>query len=217
MSGLDHAWKRLLLIQFHDGLPGSSIGMVYDEAAKDYEAIGKTASGITEKALEVISGKAPKSDVLVFNTLSWPRSDVAEAWIPKTGKAVEVVDNEGRAAAAQVVGSDKKGSRIVFAAQEVPAMGYATFAVREATGKAETSLSVSKGKMENRYFAMELDGNGEIKRLYDKRQGREVVPKGTTGNQLQFSRMGRNSRPRGTFMRRSRSGAMSAMGSRRSR
>ena len=33
---IDDNWERLLLCQFHDVLPGSSIGMVYDDAEKIY-------------------------------------------------------------------------------------------------------------------------------------------------------------------------------------
>jgi alpha-mannosidase len=36
---LDRLWKLLLLQQFHDILPGSSIGLVYEDAARDFAAI----------------------------------------------------------------------------------------------------------------------------------------------------------------------------------
>jgi alpha-mannosidase len=39
---LDRLWKLLLLQQFHDILPGSSIGLVYDDARRDFDELEST-------------------------------------------------------------------------------------------------------------------------------------------------------------------------------
>src|SRR6266850_5894605 len=36
---LDALWKLLLVQQFHDILPGSSIGLVYEDARRDFEEL----------------------------------------------------------------------------------------------------------------------------------------------------------------------------------
>ena len=58
------AYKKLLLNQFHDILPGSHIHPVYEDAMADYRQIGECLSGILNE-----SGSAP-----YFNSLNFPRS-----------------------------------------------------------------------------------------------------------------------------------------------
>lgn len=41
-DALDPLWKLVLLQQFHDILPGSSIGLVYDDARRDFERLEKS-------------------------------------------------------------------------------------------------------------------------------------------------------------------------------
>ena len=40
---LDEAWKQVLLNQFHDIIPGSSIHRVYEEAEADHEEVIEVA------------------------------------------------------------------------------------------------------------------------------------------------------------------------------
>lgn len=61
-EALRDAWKKLLINQFHDILPGSHITPVYRDAVADYEAIDKT--------LEKIIG----SGTQYFNSLNFPRT-----------------------------------------------------------------------------------------------------------------------------------------------
>ncbi|MDX6476698.1 MAG: alpha-mannosidase, partial [Gaiellaceae bacterium] len=63
---LDRLWKLLLLQQFHDILPGSSIGLVYDDARRDFAEIEAGASAI------IGGGDAP------VNTIGVPRREVVE-------------------------------------------------------------------------------------------------------------------------------------------
>ena len=47
-------------------------------------------------------------------------------------------------------------------------------------------MSVSETVLENRFFRVELDEQGEISSLYDKRASREVLPAGSKANLLQM-------------------------------
>ncbi|AFK22758.1 glycoside hydrolase family 38 C-terminal domain-containing protein [Pyrococcus sp. ST04] len=71
---LDNLWKRILLHQFHDVLPGSSIREVYDEVEKDLNKVIEEANSIVEEALQKIS----QGEALVFNDLPWERKEVIE-------------------------------------------------------------------------------------------------------------------------------------------
>jgi alpha-mannosidase len=56
LSPLHGAWRNLLLLQFHDILPGSSIGEVYSEAAADHGAIIQTGRAVRDEALQAVAG-----------------------------------------------------------------------------------------------------------------------------------------------------------------
>ncbi|MFA4700440.1 alpha-mannosidase [Pyrococcus kukulkanii] len=71
---LERLWKRTLLHQFHDVLPGSSIKEVYDEVIKDLEGVIREAEGIIREATEKIA----QGESLVFNDLPWEREEVVE-------------------------------------------------------------------------------------------------------------------------------------------
>lgn len=80
----DALWKELLLHQFHDILPGSSIGRVYEEARKAHQAILEGAKKLLDDALHTLVKQNPgeisetENAVTVWNSLSFPRKALVE-------------------------------------------------------------------------------------------------------------------------------------------
>ncbi len=74
------SWKDILFNQFHDILPGSGIHINYVDAARKYEVASRIDNDMIHAALNDIASRV-KSDgvsVLVFNPLSWPRTEEVE-------------------------------------------------------------------------------------------------------------------------------------------
>ena len=71
---LDALWKTLLLNQFHDILPGSSIDWVYEEAERDLEHVTERAAEIGEAAMSAIVGEGER--LVAFNSTSHARSEI---------------------------------------------------------------------------------------------------------------------------------------------
>lgn len=71
---MDNIWKEILLYQFHDIIPGSSIKRVYDESLVRYETIEKQIRQMTDNAYELIA--STRTNMTAFNSLSWDR----ETW-----------------------------------------------------------------------------------------------------------------------------------------
>lgn len=74
---LQDLWQRLLLNQFHDILPGSSIDWVYEQAESELERVIENAGGISAAARSRLAGTGPR--MAVFNVNSHHRREVVEA------------------------------------------------------------------------------------------------------------------------------------------
>ncbi len=116
---INEGWECILLNQFHDIIPGSSIYQVYEESTRQYEAISKSADTMLDDAKADIA-KNIKTDggVLVFNPNSFCNSGVVDVEgeklyvenIPAKGWKV-VRGNEGKGS---VEVSDKKLENAYF-------------------------------------------------------------------------------------------------------
>ncbi|SEE24565.1 alpha-mannosidase [Streptomyces misionensis] len=71
---LDRLWKTVLLHQFHDILPGSSIAWVHREARATYRRVAGELSGIIEAAQRALAGEG--GTPLVFNAAPHVRAGV---------------------------------------------------------------------------------------------------------------------------------------------
>ncbi|WP_042394455.1 alpha-mannosidase [Streptacidiphilus carbonis] len=92
---LDRIWKSVLLHQFHDILPGSSIAWVHREARRTYARLGEELEGIIAGAQRALAGEG--SVELVFNGAPHPRGGVpAGAAAPgSAGGAVAPTPRQG--------------------------------------------------------------------------------------------------------------------------
>ena len=76
---LDAIWKEVLLYQFHDILPGSSIKRVYDETTPRYEALLAEVETLAAGRGEALAGHIDTAGlarpVAIFNALSWERTE----------------------------------------------------------------------------------------------------------------------------------------------
>jgi alpha-mannosidase len=71
-------WQKLLLNQFHDILPGSSIDWVYEDAERDLSQVAHRANAIAHRATAAISGDGER--LAVFNPNSHPRREVIDVY-----------------------------------------------------------------------------------------------------------------------------------------
>ncbi len=70
---IDSFWKELLLYQFHDILPGSSIKRVYDESVAAYEQMLDKINGMIDEILKKIADK--KKGLYAVNTTPYRRKE----------------------------------------------------------------------------------------------------------------------------------------------
>jgi len=191
---LKKAWEKVLMNQFHDILPGSSINPVYKDAKESYLEAHKMAKKELIGGLEYIALKIDTSKggngipLLIFNSLSWDRDGVVRVKLPEKFQGeVKVLSASGEEIPSQILKS-KKGNILCFIAREVPSLGYRIFRIQESKGKTySASLKVDETTLENRYFRITLHPKtGNIISIFDKLAKREVLAPSGQGNQLQL-------------------------------
>jgi alpha-mannosidase len=95
-EAFDRLWKVVLLHQFHDILPGSSIAWVHKEAEATYARVAAELNAITDNAIASLAGEPTRT--LVFNTSPHARKEVVDGVltaVPASGAAeveAQVVD-----------------------------------------------------------------------------------------------------------------------------
>ncbi|MFD7912353.1 alpha-mannosidase [Streptomyces sp. NPDC059752] len=91
---LERIWKTVLLHQFHDILPGSSIAWVHREARETYAAVREELQGITLAAQQALAGQG--AEELVFNCAPHARRGVPAGGAGRPAAAGEPVTVEER-------------------------------------------------------------------------------------------------------------------------
>ena len=92
-DGMERTWKNLLFDHFHDIMPGSGIAVNYLDAKRSMEDLDRAANDVTKKSLREIAAHVNTQGdgvpVLLFNSLSWPRTEVTEVEVqlPAAGAA----------------------------------------------------------------------------------------------------------------------------------
>lgn len=182
-SKLNNSWDLVLGSQFHDILPGTSTVLAYNYAWNDEfiamngfsEVIKNSVSAIAHGLNTQVTGKA----VVVYNPVAISREDVvtAELTYAKMPVNVQVFDKNGQMVPSQIISKNANKLKIIFQAQ-LPSVGLAVYNVRETTeAPMSTTLSVRDQTLENSYFVVKIDANGDISSIFDKKAQKEVLAK----------------------------------------
>lgn len=177
------SWENILLNQFHDIIPGSSIKEVYDVTAEEYEHLIKNGNDIVSNGIEYLASKINLDDrsVVVLNTLGFERSDIAKFEVPEDINNVAVIDENGE----EIICQRVENNSAIFFAKSIPANGYKSFRIIEATSKSSNEVSLSTTEAENKFVKLKFNEKGEITSFIDKLSNREILKEGTVGNEIQ--------------------------------
>ena len=194
---LERLWKMVLLNQFHDILPGSSIKEVYEVTKREYEQVAEEGGRLLKERKEAVAGAG--DGVTVFNTLGFTRRSLTV--LPD---GVTSLTDKGEALPSQEIG----GLRYSLTG-EIPSKGYSVYgAVREADGGTadeaaggvvensaaesggDTPFSVLKtadGFVITTPFAkVDMAADGSFTSLLDLSENRQVWKAGEAGNRLRI-------------------------------
>ena len=151
---LDRAWKLVLLNQFHDIIPGSSIHWVYQDSDRDYETVRVLGESVRDSAFgalePLIDTSAFEQPVVVSNTLALRRREV----ISLPDGSVANVD--------------------------VPPCGYTVVDAREPSLRAtDAPVKVTETRqgitLENGLVRVKINAKGHLNSVYDLQARREAL------------------------------------------
>jgi alpha-mannosidase len=145
-EALEEAWRVLLLNQFHDILPGTSITEVNERARRDLAEVEAIAERAAADALAALgdNGREPAAPV---NTLPWPRREVAR----------------------------EPGGGLVIAEAPATGIGRVTDAAPPGEAVRLERTADGGAVLENAHLRAVVTAGGEVAALIDKATGRDAL------------------------------------------
>jgi alpha-mannosidase len=155
---LDDAWKVLLLHQFHDIIPGSSIHRVFEDTVADHDRLRTTVGAVRDDALAALAahvdaGTAARP-VLVANGLPFERD--------------ELVDHDGE-----------------LVRLRAPACGWQVVDLDDPVDELGPPVTTGDGWMDNGILRVAWDADGLVRSVLHHPTGREAIAPGAAANLLQ--------------------------------
>ncbi|MFZ0957883.1 MAG: glycoside hydrolase family 38 C-terminal domain-containing protein, partial [Candidatus Sulfotelmatobacter sp.] len=182
LARLNDAWTLVMGGHFHDLAAGTATPKAYEFAWNDDVIAMNQFAGVLHNATEGVTAalntETKGVPLVVFNPLNIAREDVVEASVNFPGgmpKAVRVIASDGKEVPSQI-----SNGKVIFAAK-VPSVGYAVYDVqssqgpRPGDGAAAALLRVTESSLENQFYRVQLNADGDIASIFDKSIGRELL------------------------------------------
>ncbi|MFW6328479.1 MAG: alpha-mannosidase [Alkalispirochaetaceae bacterium] len=181
---IDQGWRKLLLNQFHDILPGTHVPEAHEQIEEYYAGAEAAVRDALEQAKRFIADATSLREgegVLVFNTLSWSRDDllpIPRAMVPE-GKVP--ADGKGEPLEAQ-----GEGDTLYLRLADTPPVGWRTLRFvdqpdhRHPVGAAEGGEQSwfewdrDGGGVSTPAYQIRWDESGDIVSLFDRLEEREL-------------------------------------------
>ncbi len=185
---LDNMWSDMILMDEHTWGSWNSVSDPESSeatgqlAVKDSFAIKARAAVDflmhTSMATLADNISAGSSSLIVFNTLNWPRNGLVDFDLKK-GQGLED-PSSGSAVPVQIVREENELNHVRFEAENVPALGYKVYRLRDSSGAQTHTEDNRSTTLDSPYYRVELDAaSGSVRSIFDKDLHRELVDQGS--------------------------------------
>ena len=186
----DAAWKRVLLLQFHDSLAGTALPQYYQTTALEgYGRARDVAGQALYKAAQKLAWQIPATDpdsqyLVAFNLQAWPVTANLEydlQWKQSTLARVEdergqLIPHQWIPPTTQVNGRERLVARV-----PLPPFGYRQIRItKSAVAAPAGDVKATDRTLENAYLRVAIAPDGGIS-IFDKAAGRQVFAGSATG------------------------------------
>ncbi|MDQ1389862.1 MAG: alpha-mannosidase [Acidobacteriaceae bacterium] len=177
LQRLNDAWTLAMGGHFHDIAAGTATPKSYEFAWNDdviamnqFAGVLTSATAGVTAALDTQTNGTP---IVVFNPLNVAREDVVEASVAfpnGTHSALHVTGPDGKEVPSQI-----SNGKVIFVAK-APSVGYAVYDIQAGAGAASApTLHASENSLENEYYRVKLNTDGDVASIFDKSLGRELL------------------------------------------
>lgn len=179
------AWFRFIDHQMHDDMTGTSIPSAYskyslpamDSSLAEFTEVMTAANNKMGTLLDTRVAQANRKPMIVFNPLAIARKDIVEATVDWGGtppQNIQVFDPQGTEVPSQILKTAGNFSLIAFAA-DMPSMGYKVYQVSPTQSSLTSELKITTSSLENEFYRVTVDGNGDISEVYDKKTSKQLL------------------------------------------
>jgi len=175
MNEFQTTWRTLCLNQFHDIIPGSSIGPVYEESQQQYTELTKNVTQLRDNALKSLADKLD-ADLILVNATSFTQQGLV--FIP--GDSFHRFTRDGEPVPVQPTDSG-----LWLDAGELAPYSVTSLSGVRQQAVADMVASFHTPELENEFLRVEFNNDGDITRIFDKQANREVIPPNAIANQFQ--------------------------------
>jgi len=187
---LRHAWEKIMLLQFHDSLPGTSLVAHTNDAAHGYgralDIADETMYQSLQKLEWQVASEIPEHKyLLVFNPHAWEVNSIVtyQVGFREIADDVFVCDHEGHHLPHQYELGEAQtlDTRGISFQVNLPALGYQQIRIIDGHSQAKfNALASSYNSIANEYFKLTITDDGEIT-IEDLKLGIQVFEPGKTG------------------------------------
>ncbi|NOX87480.1 MAG: alpha-mannosidase [Calditrichaeota bacterium] len=172
----DDIWKKVLINQFHDIIPGSSIRKTYEITEREHEQATARCEELEKQAAELLFEKDDDS-LVIFNSLPFECDELIT--LPEDWSGAS--DEQGNPVPVQ------KSDGCVIAKVRLPGLSFVNLKKADSQTAADSQpKQVDNRILENSRIRYEFNEKGQLIRAYDKEAGRSVLKDGESGNVLQL-------------------------------
>ena len=184
-ADLEAAWKLVLLNQFHDIIPGSSVKEVYEDSTRDYAKVREAGDQIVTEKLRAIGSRmasdAAQQPYALFQNTIVP----TQASIPWTEETVPASLTCGEESLPVQLVEEFGERKLIF---PTPAAALGAIAVghfTDAPAANRPRLKASNRRIENDVLSVRFDVHGNIVSIQSE-DGTEFVESGKLANLFQI-------------------------------
>jgi alpha-mannosidase len=184
VADFDETWKNLLLYNEHTWGAYNSTDDPDNDKVKSEWAVKKGyvlhAKGLTDTiTAKVLAPAATKANAVdVYNTLSWPRTDVV--YVPAAlSKAGDLVKTD---AGVKVPSQRLSTGELAFIATDVPEFGKRNYTINAGKAFIQGLSKITEDGLSNGLYAIDVDKqSGDISRIVKTQNGKSITLVDTTG------------------------------------
>ena len=190
------AWEPVLFNQAHDLMSGVMTDHVWEDTVRSFDFARRLAVGELDGRLRSLVGRLQRSDgkinspgagvaLVVFNDLSWPRTDIVFASAGFTeleADDVALVGPDGETVPLQLLETERADNgallraKVAFVARDVPGLGFAVYRLKPQMAERAAPDTQAGNVLENEFCRVRVNlADGAITSLVEKAGGWDAL------------------------------------------